>query len=121
MDAIKKAGSNGTPLQGDKPRGEPRVGTPLRAPELRYQRLFETSHDGIIILDATTGRIIDTNPFMTHLLGFSHDEFVGKQLWEVGLVRDAEADQALALERVAGVAQRVALVLLREEAQRVAQ
>jgi PAS domain S-box-containing protein len=90
MDESTKAGSNGTPLQGNKPRGELRVGTHLRTPELRYQRLFETSHDGIIILDATTGRIIDTNPFMTHLLGFSHEEFLGKQLWEVGLLRDAD-------------------------------
>lgn len=55
----------------------------------RYSRLFETSPDGILILDASTGRIMDANPFMTHLLGFSHDQFVGKQLWEVGLLRDA--------------------------------
>jgi PAS domain S-box-containing protein len=90
MDESTKAGSNGRPLQENKPRGEVRVGTYPRAPELRYQRLFETSHDGIIILDATTGRIIDANPFMTHLLGFSHEEFLGKQLWEVGLLRDAD-------------------------------
>ena len=90
MDATTKAGSNGTPLQGDKPRAELRGGTHVRTPELRYQRLFETSHDGIIILDATTGRIIDTNPFMTHLLGFSHEEFLGKQLWEIGLLRDTD-------------------------------
>jgi len=90
MDESTKAGSNGTPLQGNKPRGALRVGTHLRTPELRYQRLFETSHDGIIILDATTGCIIDANPFMTHLLGFSHEEFLGKQLWEVGLLRDAD-------------------------------
>lgn len=85
-----KARTNGTPPQGDNARAELRVGAHLRTPELRYQRLFETSHDGIIILDATTGCIIDTNPFMTHLLGFSHEEFLGKQLWEVGLLRDAD-------------------------------
>jgi PAS domain S-box-containing protein len=90
MDATTKAGSNGTALRAEKPRGELRLGTHPRTPELRYQRLFETSHDGIIILDATNGRIIDTNPFMTHLLGFSHEEFLGKQLWEVGLLRDAD-------------------------------
>jgi PAS domain S-box-containing protein len=57
---------------------------------MRYSRLFETSPDGILILDAGTGRIMDANPSMTHLLGLSHEEFVGKQLWEVGLVRDAD-------------------------------
>jgi len=57
---------------------------------MRYSRLFETSPDGILILDAVTGQIVDANPFMTHLLGFSHEQFVGKQLWEVGLLRDAD-------------------------------
>src|SRR5688572_26894414 len=90
METNKKAATNGTPLQGNKARGDLPEGTHLRTSELRYQRLFETSHDGIIILDATTGRIIDTNPFMTRLLGFSHEEFLGKQLWEVGLLRDVD-------------------------------
>lgn len=57
---------------------------------MRYSRVFETSPDGILILDAGTGRILDANPSMTHLLGLSHEEFVGKQLWEVGLLRDAD-------------------------------
>ena len=41
--------------------------------EVRYRRLFQTAKDGILILDADTGKVIDANPFMTALLGYSHD------------------------------------------------
>ena len=61
---------------------------------IRYRRLFEAAKDGIFILDAKTLKIIDSNPFMTDLLGYSHDEFFGKQLWEIGLFADKEASQA---------------------------
>lgn len=36
------------------------VGDPLRESEIRYRRLFETAKDGILILDAKTGRITDS-------------------------------------------------------------
>ena len=62
--------------------------------EVRYRRLFETAKDGILILDADTGKVIDANPFMTALLGYSHEEFLGKELWEIGLFRDIKDSQA---------------------------
>lgn len=65
----------------------------LRISELRYRRLFEAARDGILILDAVTLRITDVNPFMTELLGYSHAEFLGKELWEIGLFSDKEASQ----------------------------
>ena len=65
----------------------------LRVSELRYRRLFEAARDGILILDSQTGRIIDANPFMAELLGYSHDEFLGKELWEIGLLRDKQTSQ----------------------------
>ena len=61
--------------------------------EIRYRRLFEAARDGILILDAVTLRITDVNPFMTELLGYSRDEFLGKELWEIGLFGDKEASQ----------------------------
>ena len=39
----------------------------LRASELSYRRLFEAAQDGILILDADTGRINDVNPFLVKL------------------------------------------------------
>jgi PAS domain S-box-containing protein len=56
----------------------------IRASELRYRRLFETAQDGILILDADTGQVVDANPFMKDLLGYSQEEFLGKKLWEIG-------------------------------------
>jgi PAS domain-containing protein len=56
----------------------------LKASEMRYRRLFETARDGILILDSETGKITDANPFMEELLGYSHEEFLSKELWEIG-------------------------------------
>jgi PAS domain S-box-containing protein len=66
----------------------------LKDSEVRYRRLFQTAKDGILILDAGTGKVIDANPFMTTLLGYSHDEFLRKELWEIGLFRDIEESRA---------------------------
>jgi PAS domain S-box-containing protein len=65
----------------------------LKASETRYRRLFETAQDGILILDADTGRISDVNPFLTDMLGHTHKEFLGKKLWEIGAFRDIEASK----------------------------
>jgi diguanylate cyclase (GGDEF)-like protein/PAS domain S-box-containing protein len=65
----------------------------LRTSEIRYQRLFEAALDGILILDAATRKITDANPFMVELLGYRHDELVGKELWEIGLLKDADASR----------------------------
>jgi PAS domain S-box-containing protein len=65
----------------------------LRTSEIRYRRLFEAARDGILILDTATLKITDANPFMSELLGYSHDEFLGKEHWEIGLFSDKEASQ----------------------------
>ena len=62
--------------------------------EIRYRRLFETAKDGILILDTHTGKITDANPFMSELLGYSHDQFLNKELWEIGLFSDKSANEA---------------------------
>jgi len=65
----------------------------LAASEVRYRRLFETAKDGILILDAETGEIEDSNPFLTDMLGYSKQELLGKELWEIGPVKDINASQ----------------------------
>jgi PAS domain S-box-containing protein len=62
----------------------------LKDSEARYRRLFETAQDGILILDAQTGAITDANPFLVNLLGYSHAEFLGMALWDLGLFKDVE-------------------------------
>jgi len=66
----------------------------MRQSEIRYRRLFEAAHDGVLILDAVSRKITDANPFMSHLLGYRHDELLGKELWEIGLLEDEQARQA---------------------------
>ncbi|MEY2488900.1 MAG: hypothetical protein QOC70_842 [Verrucomicrobiota bacterium] len=51
---------------------------------ISYRRLFETAQDGILILDAGTGQVVDANPFMKALLGYSQEEFLGRKLWDIG-------------------------------------
>jgi diguanylate cyclase (GGDEF)-like protein/PAS domain S-box-containing protein len=70
-----------------------RIEDALKASEVRYRRLFETAKDGILLLDADTGRITDANPFLQDLLGYSHAELLGKRLWEIGPFRDIAASQ----------------------------
>jgi PAS domain-containing protein len=65
----------------------------LKASEVRYRRLFETAQDGILILDGETGKIIDVNPFLLELLGCTHVELLGKELWQLGLFSDIERSQ----------------------------
>jgi PAS domain S-box-containing protein len=67
----------------------------LEVSELRYRRLFETAQDGILILDANSGRIIDVNPFLLDLLDYPFESIIGLQLWEIGLFEDIAANQAV--------------------------
>lgn len=62
----------------------------LRASELQYRRLFETAQDGILILNGTTGKIEDVNPFLLTMLGYSRDEIIGKLLWQIGAFKDVK-------------------------------
>lgn len=66
----------------------------LKASEIRYRRLFEAARDGILILDAVSRKITDANPYMMELLDYSRDDFLGKELWEIGILRDKEASAA---------------------------
>src|SRR5438874_12580513 len=70
-----------------------RVERSLHDSDLSFRRLFETTQDGILLLDADTGQITEVNPFLIEMLGYSRDEFLGKKLWEVGAVRDIESSQ----------------------------
>jgi PAS domain S-box-containing protein len=66
----------------------------LEASEVRHRRLFETTNDGILILDAQTARVIEANHFMVELLGYDHAQLVGKELWEIGVFKDAQSSQS---------------------------
>ena len=65
----------------------------LQNSEKRYRRLFESAKDGILILDADTGKVIDVNPFLLELLGYSYGELYGKHIWELRVFKDIAASK----------------------------
>jgi PAS domain S-box-containing protein len=67
----------------------------LRASELSYRRLFEAAQDGILLLDVDTGRITDVNHFLIELLGFSHEEMVGKTVGELSPFKDTVSNRTM--------------------------
>lgn len=71
----------------------------LRNSERSYRRLFESAQDGILILDADSGRITDANPFLLELLGFSIAEVMGKTVGELSPFKDIMPNQQM-LERL---------------------
>ena len=73
--------------------GSSRADETLVASELRYRRLFETAKDGILILDAVSGMVVDVNPFLIELLGFPREAFLGKAIWDLGFFRDIIANR----------------------------
>ncbi|MFW6040551.1 MAG: PAS domain S-box protein [Thermoplasmatota archaeon] len=60
----------------------------IKKSEERYRRLFETAQDGMLILDAETGEIKDANPYILDLVGYSKEDLIGKELWEIGTFKD---------------------------------
>jgi len=71
--------------------------------EVRYQRMFETAKDGMLICDAETEKVIDVNPFFLELLGMRREQVVGRHLGDleafqtardaVTMVADAAAEE----------------------------
>jgi PAS domain S-box-containing protein len=72
---------------------ESRDGQRLQDSEKRYRRLFESAQDGILILDADSGKVVDANPFLLQLLGYSYDAMYGQFIWDLGVFKDIAASK----------------------------
>ncbi|HWE86811.1 MAG TPA: chemotaxis protein CheB [Terracidiphilus sp.] len=78
--------------------------------EIRYQRMFETAKDGMVICDAETEKIIDVNPFLLELIEYRREQVIGRSLGEleafqtagdgIGLVADAAANEIVRRDAV---------------------
>ncbi|WP_295427104.1 hypothetical protein [uncultured Thiodictyon sp.] len=40
------------------------------------------------LVNAETSEIEDANPFLISIIGYSHEELIGKTLWDIGAFRD---------------------------------
>jgi PAS domain S-box-containing protein len=69
------------------------AGKLLANSETRYRRLFESAKDGILILDANNGMIVDVNPYLVEKLGYSHEEFLNKSIWDIGFLKNIVANR----------------------------
>lgn len=65
--------------------------------EIRFRRLFEASKDGMLIAESKTGVILDVNPFLTRLLGYSRSEMLSKKLSDEGMLKDEALEQIVNL------------------------
>jgi two-component system CheB/CheR fusion protein len=66
--------------------------------ENRFRRLFEKAKDGIIILDADTGKILNVNQFLLDMSGYSEEQFIKKAIWDTGFFRDIISNENKLLE-----------------------
>jgi PAS domain S-box-containing protein len=77
IDALKAAASTlGAALERQAVEGE------LRASETRYRAVIERATDGIYLLDASTRRIIETNPSFGRMLGYAPEELLGMEVYD---------------------------------------
>lgn len=72
-----------------------KVDESVRVSEIRYRRLFEAAKDGVLLLDPNTRKITDANPYILSLLDYTLDELMGKELFEIGLLRDEAASREM--------------------------
>lgn len=49
----------------------------LREKEEQYRRIFESSSDGLIINDPTRGVVVEANPAVSQMHGYTREEFIG--------------------------------------------
>jgi len=85
-------------IMGNDITEQKRVEDVLLVSETRYRRLFETAQDGILLLDADSGQIIDVNPFLTDLIGYSKEELLNRKLWDIGFFTDINKLKNIFLE-----------------------
>lgn len=70
----------------------------LQKSENQYRSFFESAKEGILILNRDDGKIIDVNPFLIQLLGYSKEQFIEKAIWEIGFFKDIIANKDKFLE-----------------------
>lgn len=64
-----------------------------------YREIFENVDEGIVVNDASTGTIVDTNPYFADMLGYDREELRGMRIVEIS-ADEPEYDHEAAMERI---------------------
>lgn len=79
----------------------------LRQSEEMYRQLFETVSDAILVFDAKTRRLIDVNDRSISLYGYSREEFMRLNYWDI--TAESDLSEVAIEETLAGKRTRVPL------------
>jgi transcriptional regulator PpsR len=71
----------------------------LREAESRYRLLFQLASEAVIVVDATTRRIVEANPAADRLIGSAEVSLVGREFWSA--FEEQSRDAAISLLAVA--------------------
>jgi len=62
--------------------------TELEESELKYRKIFNAAQEGILLFDASTGQIMDANPFLLNLFNYSLPELLIKKPSDLGISQE---------------------------------
>lgn len=65
----------------------------LKVFETRLNSLLELTKQGVLILNAETGEVVESNRYLSELLGYGREWIIGKSLREIGFLNDMDYDQ----------------------------
>ncbi|MFN7997552.1 MAG: chemotaxis protein CheB [Bryobacteraceae bacterium] len=87
--------------------------------EVRYKRLFEASKDGIVIADALTGEIVDSNPAVTGMFGYPRNSLICVKFWDSDLFRNSAINESTRRELLDRESLQMSLMLVSDVAAQV--
>lgn len=65
----------------------------IAASEMKFRRLFESAKDGILLLDAETGQILEVNTALIDMLRYPKESYTAKKIWNAAFWDDAFPEQ----------------------------
>ena len=60
----------------------------LQASEERFRHAFDTAQDGMLLIEKTGGKILNSNQSAENMLGYSKRSLRKKNLWDLGILKD---------------------------------
>ena len=60
----------------------------LQVSEKRFRMAFETSTDNMLLVDKTSGKILNSNQVAQHTFSYSKQMLLKKNLWELDILKD---------------------------------